>query len=134
MFWGDETKCALFFDSIFAHLDVSQSFGGHIVGPLDSGCVVIFKRDGTVGVVVEDAEVFEYVGDVLEGFGAFIHCIYFGFCGAAGGDSLSFGHPVKGTTEPYDEARDGTGFPKVKEDGRVSRFGNGSILGTPICV
>ena len=41
---------------------------------------------------------------------------------------------MKGTTEPYDEARDGTGFPKVKEDGRVSRFGNGSILGTPICV
>jgi len=101
---------------------------------LDSGCVVVFKRDRTVGVVVENAEVFECVADVLEGFSAFIHCVYFGFCGAAGGDSLSLGHPVKGAAEPYNETRDGTVFPKVEEDGRVSRFWNGSILRAPICV
>ena len=89
---GDITEVGLhvFADGVFAHLNVVEAFGCHIVGPLHTCLVIVFDGDGTIGDEVEEIEVFEDVGNVLEAFDEFIGGVDFCFGGRARSDSLTF--------------------------------------------
>ena len=62
----------IFANCIFVNLNITEAFGRHIVGPLDGGGIIIVDSDGAVGEFMEDAEIEENVGNVLELFGALV--------------------------------------------------------------
>ena len=74
-------------DDIFLNLDVAETFGRHIDGPLYAGSIVVIYDDGIrrdeKGKYVE---VEEDVADVLESFGAFVNRTDFCFGGTTGGE------------------------------------------------
>ena len=54
VFHSDGVVLDWFADCVFSHLlDVMESFGCHIVWPLDTGLVVVVYRDGTCGVALK---------------------------------------------------------------------------------
>jgi len=71
MFDLDKGFLYIFANCIFANLNIAEAFDRHIVGPLDGG-IIIVDSDGTVGDFMEDAEIEENTGNVLELFGALV--------------------------------------------------------------
>ena len=80
MFNSNEALLNLFADSIFAHLNVSQTTGGHVVRPVNSSFVVVEDWYRFIlGESVKELKILEDVGKLLNAFGTFINCIYFSF-------------------------------------------------------
>eukprot|EP00979_Chaetoceros_neogracilis_P000491 scaffold111_cov201-Chaetoceros_neogracile.AAC.4 len=46
----------LFSDGVFADLDISDSLGCHIVGPLDACSIIVVDNNGTVSEKMEETE------------------------------------------------------------------------------
>ena len=85
-----ETVVVGFAYGVFIHLEVAETFGSHVLGPLDCGGVVTEDRDGAAGESRVEFEVFEEINEMDESFDELIHCVDFSFGSGTGSDSLTF--------------------------------------------
>ena len=71
-----------------------ETFGRHIVGPLNGSSIIVVDSDWTGGEFMENAEIEKDIGNVLQLFGALINGADFCFSGTASCIGLAFGGPV----------------------------------------
>ncbi len=50
----DDSGLNVFAYGVFTELNVLETFGGHVVRPLDGGGVVVVDSDGTVSTILEN--------------------------------------------------------------------------------
>ena len=99
----NEGRMDRFADGIFTHLEMTKTFGGEVVGPLNAHRVIIADRDGTISEFIKKVEILKHMGDMLKGFDTLINRSNFGFSRASGGVRLALGLPMEGTIQPDQE-------------------------------
>ena len=77
---GDKAGRLQITDCLLAHLKVAETFGGAGVGPVDRGLVVVVDGDGGGHERVLEMEVGEDVGEMKDGFDAFVGGVNLGLC------------------------------------------------------
>jgi hypothetical protein len=108
----DMTNCNklirnVFTDPILLHLNVTKSFGGHFLRPLNAGTIIIVDHIGGWYEEITNLEKIQYLNQFKQKFDAFISGVYFRFSGAGCSNFLSFRCPMYRTQKVNVESRHG---------------------------
>ena len=89
MLYIDNLGLNIFAYSVFSNLNATETFGGHIVRPLDGCCIVVIYLERLVfDDFVMKAKIFEDISYLLESFCAFINRSNFSIYRAASCEGL----------------------------------------------